>query len=135
MRRHVTFTSNTSNSNTSAVDTLIEQVGICRDFAHVMIALCRAQHSGALHDRPRPSYAAPTRSRPTRLPCLCRGLHLGDRWYLFDPSGTTIPMGLVRFGTGRDAADVAFATIFGSVVTHAPVILDAPGRSTTPHAA
>ena len=47
---------------------------------------------------------------------------LGDRWYIFDPSGTAIPMGLLRFGVGRDAADVAFATIFGSVQSHAPVL-------------
>ena len=47
---------------------------------------------------------------------------MGDRWYIFDPSGTAMPMGLIRFGTGRDAADVAFATIFGSVVTQAPRI-------------
>jgi hypothetical protein len=42
-------------------------------------------------------------------------VYLGDRWYIFDPSGTAIPMGFVRVGTGRDAADVAFATIFGGV--------------------
>ena len=42
VNQRVTFRSNTSNSNTSAVDTLVEQVGICRDFAHLMIALCRA---------------------------------------------------------------------------------------------
>mgnify|MGYP006191682469 CR=1 FL=1 len=49
-------------------------------------------------------------------------VYLGRRWYIFDPSGTSIPMGFVRFGTGRDASDVAFATIFGNVVTHAPVV-------------
>src|SRR5260370_396134 len=38
----VTFASATSNSSTSAVDTLVEQVGVCRDFTHLMIALCRA---------------------------------------------------------------------------------------------
>jgi transglutaminase-like putative cysteine protease len=48
--------------------------------------------------------------------------YLGDRWYLFDPSGTAIPMGFVRLGTGRDAADVAFATIFGGVRSMAPRI-------------
>jgi transglutaminase-like putative cysteine protease len=47
---------------------------------------------------------------------------LGNRWYMFDPSGTAIPMGFVRFGTGRDAADVSFATIFGPVMTQAPRI-------------
>jgi len=35
---------------------------------------------------------------------------------------TAIPMGFVRFGTGRDAADVAFAAIFGSVGTHRPTM-------------
>ena len=44
------------------------------------------------------------------------------RWYMFDPSGTAIPMGFVRFCTGRDAADIAFATIFGSVSAAQPVI-------------
>ncbi|MEP7154230.1 MAG: transglutaminase family protein, partial [Betaproteobacteria bacterium] len=42
--------------------------------------------------------------------------------YMFDPSGTAIPMGFVRFGTGRDAADVSFATIFGNVQSQAPII-------------
>jgi transglutaminase-like putative cysteine protease len=47
---------------------------------------------------------------------------LSGRWYLFDPSGVSPVMGLVRLGTGRDAADVAFATVFGSVRSQAPVI-------------
>jgi len=93
VQRNVKFTSNTSNANTSALDTIEQGTGVCRDFAHVMIAL----HA----------YVE---------------VYLGDRWYVFDPSGTAIPMGLVRFGTGRDAADVAFATIFGGVQSEAPVI-------------
>ena len=47
---------------------------------------------------------------------------LGDRWYLFDPTGIALPTGLVRIGTGRDAADVSFATMFGTVKSFAPVI-------------
>ena len=42
VRWRTTFTSGSSNVSTSAVDTLIDQVGVCRDFAHLMIALCRA---------------------------------------------------------------------------------------------
>lgn len=49
-------------------------------------------------------------------------VYLGDRWCIFDPSGTAIPTGFVRFGAARDAADVAFAPIFGNVGSHAPVI-------------
>lgn len=39
---HVQFKSATTNASTSALDTLTERVGVCRDFAHLMIALCRA---------------------------------------------------------------------------------------------
>jgi transglutaminase-like putative cysteine protease len=74
VRNRVSFRANSSIGNTSAVDTLVEEVGVCRDFAHLMIALCRALNIPA------------------------------------------------RFGTGRDAADAAFATIFGAVTGSAPVI-------------
>ena len=47
---------------------------------------------------------------------------LSNRWYVFDPSGISPPMGLVRLGTGRDAADTSFGTVFGSVKSLAPVI-------------
>ena len=40
---------------------------------------------------------------------------LGDRWYLFDPTGISPLTGLIRIATGRDAADVSFATTFGQV--------------------
>ena len=39
---------------------------------------------------------------------------LGDRWYLFDPTGLAEVSDRVRIGTGRDASDVPFATFFGS---------------------
>ncbi len=126
----VTFASNTSNSNTSAVDTLIEQVGVCRDFAHLMIALCRAVNIPARFVTGTDYGADPALGPPDFHAYV--EVFLGDRWYIFDPSGTAIPMGLVRFGTGRDAADVAFATIFGGVRSMAPLIstiaADDPGR-------
>jgi hypothetical protein len=40
---------------------------------------------------------------------------LSDRWWIFDATHLCPRNGLVRIGTGRDAADVAFATIFGSI--------------------
>ena len=41
---------------------------------------------------------------------------------MFEPTGVSPPMGLVRIGTGRDAADVSFATLFGAVRSSAPLI-------------
>jgi transglutaminase-like putative cysteine protease len=115
-----TFSSNTSNSQTSALDTILEQTGVCRDFAHLMIALCRAINIPARFATGI-DYGADPALGPTDFHAYVEA-YLGDRWYMFDPSGTAIPMGFVRFGTGRDAADVAFATIFGSVHSAAPVI-------------
>ena len=120
VRRQVTFTLHSSNSTTSAVDTLIERVGVCRDFAHLMIALCRAINIPARFATGTDYGADPTLG-PSDFQAYVE-VYLGGRWYIFDPSGTGIPMGFVRFGTGRDAADVAFATIFGGVRSHAAVI-------------
>ncbi|MBW8846341.1 MAG: transglutaminase family protein [Burkholderiales bacterium] len=114
------FTPNTSDSNTSAIDTLLGQVGVCRDFAHLMIALCRAINIPARFATGI-DYGADPALGPTDFHAYVE-VYLGGRWYIFDPSGTAIPMGFVRFGTGRDAADVAFATIFGTVTTGAPLI-------------
>ncbi len=118
--RHVTFQGNTTSSSTSAIDTLIERVGVCRDFAHLMIALCRAANLPA-RMASGIDYGADPALGPTDFHAYVE-VFLGDRWYMFDPSGTAIPMGLVRFATGRDAADIAFATIFGSVSSAQPVI-------------
>ncbi len=116
----VTFRSNSSTGNTTAVDTLVDQVGVCRDFAHLMIALCRALNIPARFATGI-DYGADPALGPTDFHAYVE-VYLGDRWYIFDASGLAIPMGFVRFGTGHDAADSAFATIFGSVRGTAPVI-------------
>ena len=137
VQRHVSFRSNVSDSNTSAVDTLIERVGVCRDFAHLMIALCRAVNIPARFATGTDYGADPALGPPDFHAYV--EVYLGGRWYIFDPSDTAIPMGFVRLGTGRDAADVAFATIFGSVKSKAPMIsavaVDDPSRGfMLPHA-
>ncbi|MDO8459193.1 MAG: transglutaminase family protein [Burkholderiaceae bacterium] len=116
----VTFSSNSSTGNTSAVDTLVEEVGVCRDFAHLMIALCRAVNIPARFTTGIDFGADPILG-PTDFHAYVE-VYLGNRWFIFDPSGVAIPMGFLRFGTGRDAADAAFATIFGGVRGTAPVI-------------
>jgi transglutaminase-like putative cysteine protease len=114
------FTVGSSNGSTSAVDTLVEQVGVCRDFAHLMIALCRAVNIPARFVTGIDYGAAPELGPPDFHAYV--EAFLSDRWYLFDPTGISPPMGLVRIGTGRDAADVSFATMFGSVKSFPPVI-------------
>jgi transglutaminase-like putative cysteine protease len=147
VQQHVSFQSNTSNSNTSAIDTLIDRVGVCRDFAHLMIALCRAVNIPARMTSGMDYGADPALGPPDFHAYV--EVYLGDgasngdsnrdsgRWFMFDPSGTAIPMGFVRFCTGRDAADIAFATIFGRVNAMQPVISIQPvpnqqGKLVTP---
>ncbi|WP_332743541.1 transglutaminase-like domain-containing protein [Hydrogenophaga sp.] len=120
VQSQVTFESGTSNSMTSALDTLNDHKGVCRDFAHLMIALCRALNIPARFTTAIDFGADPALG-PTDFHAYVEA-YIGHRWYIFDPSGTAIPMGFVRIGTGRDAADASFATIFGNVATHAPRI-------------
>jgi transglutaminase-like putative cysteine protease len=118
VRRRVTFQQNSTHSGTSAMDTLNDRVGVCRDFAHLMIALCRALNLPARFATGI-DYGADPRLGPSDFHAYVE-VYLGNRWYIFDPSGTGIPMGFVRLGTGRDAADAAFATIFGAVESPPP---------------
>lgn len=120
IRQRTAFTSNTSNASTSAADTIIEQVGVCRDFAHLMIALCRASNIPARFVTGI-DYGANPRLGPMDFHAYVEVM-LSGRWYLFDPSGVSPPMGLVRMGTGRDAADVSFATVFGAIRSEPPAI-------------
>ncbi|RIX48908.1 MAG: transglutaminase family protein [Rhodocyclales bacterium GT-UBC] len=131
VRRTVTFRGASSSSTTSAIDTLTDRVGVCRDFAHLMIAICRALNIPARFTTGIDFGADPALG-PTDFHAYVE-VYLDQRWYIFDPSGTAIPMGFIRIGTGRDAADVSFATIFGGAVSPPPLIsvmaLTEPGQA------
>ena len=110
---HVRFQPGASHAGTGALETYQCRSGVCRDYAHLMITLCRALNIPA-RLATGIDYGADPRLGPSDFHCYVEA-YLGDRWYLFDPSGISPRMGLIRMGTGRDAADVAFATIFGTV--------------------
>jgi transglutaminase-like putative cysteine protease len=105
----VIYLSGSSDHHTSAYDTATERVGVCRDFAHLAIAFCRALNIPA---RFVTSYAYGLNPPDFHA---CFEAYLGDRWYLFDPTRLVPETSIIRIGTGRDAADVSFATIFGMV--------------------
>jgi len=120
VRERTRFQPGTSGIDTSAADTLSDCVGVCRDFAHVTIALLRALNypsrivTGV-------DYGADPALGPPDFHCYV-DVFLGDRWYLFDPTGISPLTGLVRIATGRDAADVSFATMFGPVRSTMPAV-------------
>ena len=118
--RHVTFHSNTSNEHTTALDTLRSGMGVCRDFSHLMIALCRALNIPARFVTGI-DYGSDPALGPTDFHAYVE-VYLDGRWYIFDASGVAIPMGLLRLSTGRDASDTAIATIFGNVRGSTPIM-------------
>ncbi len=106
---NVDYRPGSTGSSTSASDTLTERVGVCRDFAHLGIAFCRAlsiparYFSGYACNMQPPDFHA------------CFEACVGNEWYIFDPTRLSAPNGLVRIATGHDAADTSTATIFGSM--------------------
>ena len=120
VRQNVIFRKKASTSVTSAIETLEQNSGVCRDFAHLMIALCRALSIPARYTTGI-DYGADPALGPTDFHAYVE-VYLSHHWYIFDPSCAAIPMGFVRLGTGRDAADASFATIFGDVTSQLPML-------------
>ena len=108
---NVEYVPGTSTSATSAYDTVIQCAGVCRDFAHLGIAICRAltvparYFTGYAYRLDPPDFHA------------CVEAFIGGHWILFDATRLTPLNGLVRIGLGRDAADVSVCTAFGVVQT------------------
>jgi len=103
---NVAYLSFSSNQNTSAYDTATERVGVCRDFAHLGIAFCRALDIRRALSRLCYGLNPPIFTRVSEA-------YLGDRWYLFDRPAWYPQNGIIRIGTGRDAADVSLQPFFG----------------------
>ncbi|WP_299283118.1 transglutaminase family protein [uncultured Tateyamaria sp.] len=96
-----------SNAQTTAIDSFVQRQGICRDYAHVMIALARASTIPARFA----SVYAPDVT-PQDFHAVAE-VYLDGAWHLVDPTGMATPDTMARIGVGADAADVAFLNVFG----------------------
>ena len=99
-----------SNSTTTAQEVFVQRAGVCRDFAHLGITFCRALNIPARLVVGYVYFAEP----PQDFHAVFEAW-LDHQWVVFDPTKMAPIDRLVRVGTGRDAKDVAFATIFGGV--------------------
>ena len=106
---HVDYMRQSSDPTTTAMDTFGLRAGVCRDFAHLGITFCRALGIPA---RFVSAYA--WQLQPPDFHAVFEA-YLSGRWYLFDATRQAALDGIVRIGNGRDAADTAFASIFGNV--------------------
>jgi transglutaminase-like putative cysteine protease len=105
---HMDYKAGVSDAATTALDTFVDRAGVCRDYAHMAITLCRA---AAIPARAVSAYA--WKLDPPDMHAVAE-VYLGGRWRLIDATDLAPVDGLVRVATGLDAADIAFMTIFGA---------------------
>lgn len=104
---HLTYAP-ASTTDTTATDTYVERVGICRDYAHLMVALARAAGVPA---RFVSSYAWGL--EPPDFHAVAE-VWLDGRWHLVDATGLAPEASLIRIARTRDAIDASFMTVFGT---------------------
>ncbi|WP_239467142.1 transglutaminase-like domain-containing protein [Rhodoferax koreense] len=106
---NVAYMLGSSDATTTAQQVFVQRAGVCRDFAHLAITFCRALNIPARLVVGYVEFEEP----PQDFHAIFEAW-LGDRWVLFDPTKMAPVEKLVRVGSGRDAKDVAFATLFGA---------------------
>jgi transglutaminase-like putative cysteine protease len=105
-----------SNPDATSVDVFEARVGVCRDFAHLAISLCRALNIPARYVFGYlPAIDVPPPSDPMDF-CAWMEVYLGGRWWTFDPRNNTRRIGRVVIARGRDAMDVAMVTSYGRLL-------------------
>jgi transglutaminase-like putative cysteine protease len=115
VHNNIEYRFGSGSSVISASDVLAQRFGVCRDFAHLAIALCR-------------SFNIPARYVTGHLPDIGRydpgsamdfhayfEVYLGHHWSTFDARFNTPRIGRVKVAHGLDAVDGAFSTIYGEV--------------------
>ncbi len=113
VHNHIRFDYMQARVTRSAADVLDERVGVCRDFAHLAVALCRCMNiparyaTGYLGD-----IGVPFDPAPMDYSAWFE-VYLGGRWYTFDARHNVPRIGRIVIARGRDAADVAISTTFG----------------------
>jgi transglutaminase-like putative cysteine protease len=111
--QHVAFDYMRARANRTALETLRERTGVCRDFTHLAITLCRCMNiparycTGYLGD-----IGVPPASSPMDFSAWFEA-YLGGQWYAFDPRNNVPRIGRILMAHGRDAADAALTTTFG----------------------
>ncbi|KZD09415.1 transglutaminase-like domain-containing protein [Oceanibaculum pacificum] len=112
VHNHLTFGYHYGRPTKTAVDAMRERTGVCRDFAQLSVALCRAMNIPARYAS---GYLGDIGVPPSGPGDFCAWFEafLEGRWYTFDARYNTPRIGRVLMVRGRDAADGAMITSFG----------------------
>ena len=119
----------------TALDVYTERFGVCRDFQHLAVTLCRALHIPARYAT---GYLGDIHVPPSLTPMDFSAwfeVYLEDRWWTFDARNNCPRYGRVLMATGRDASDVAITTSFGMAnLTHFTVVTEEVSQENVSHA-
>jgi transglutaminase-like putative cysteine protease len=113
VHKHIEFGYAYASSTKTAWEVFNERKGVCRDFAHLAVALCRCMNIPARYCT---GYLGDIGLPPPYAPMDFAGwfeAYLSGAWYTFDPRNNQPRIGRVLIARGRDAADVAISTTFG----------------------
>ena len=113
VHNHVTFGYEHARATRTAWETFQERTGVCRDFAHLAVALCRCMNIPARYCT---GYLPDIGVPPDEAPMDFSGwfeAYLGGHWYTFDARHNVPRIGRILIARGRDAADVAISMTFG----------------------
>ena len=122
---HLKFDYLQARVNRTALDAFHERVGVCRDFSHLAITLCRCLNiparyvTGYLGD-----IGVPPVPDPMDFSAWFEA-YLGDRWYTFDARHNARRIGRIVIARGRDAGDVPITMVFGKhTIEHFQVVTE-----------
>ena len=110
---HLRFGYPHARATRTAVEAFVERRGVCRDFAHLAVSLCRCMNIPARYCT---GYLGDIDVEPEPEPMDFSAwfeVYLGGRWYAFDARHNVPRIGRIVMARGRDAADVALSTTFG----------------------
>lgn len=111
---HLQFDYQRARATRTALEAYREQVGVCRDFTHLAITLCRCMNIPARYVT---GYLGDIGIPPVPYPMDFSAwfeVYLGDRWHTFDARHNTPRIGRIVIARGRDAADVPITMVFGA---------------------
>lgn len=115
VHEHLIYGYQYARATRTAYEAYQERVGVCRDFAHLAVALCRCMNIPARYCS---GYLGDIGIDPVETPMDFHAwfqVYLGSEWHSFDARHRVPRIGRILMACGRDAADTALTTAFGSV--------------------
>ena len=112
VHNHLAFDYMKARATRTALEAYQERVGVCRDFAHLAIALCRCMNIPARYVNGHLSDIGVEILNPMDFSAWME-VYLGGRWLTFDPRNNRQRIGRILVARGRDAADVPLINSFG----------------------